>query len=86
MCVHGYGAKPETTWHHDETGKTWIEDQDFLRQLDRNVRVLSFSYNGDLAANMLPPTVGFHACDLLECLEQALEKPIVSQRCLRFGC
>ncbi|KAK5995498.1 Ankyrin-R-like protein [Cladobotryum mycophilum] len=74
VFIHGYGSNPETTWHHENTGKTWIKDEEFIVQLRRPVRIFSFGYNGEVAANLAPSSVVFHASDLLSCLEQALEK------------
>ncbi|KAI9147667.1 Ankyrin-2 [Paramyrothecium foliicola] len=74
VCVHGYGADADKTWHHPITGKNWISDADFVKRVPRHARVLSFSYNGHIAANLSAASVAFHAGDLLSCLEQALEK------------
>ncbi|KAI9901259.1 hypothetical protein N3K66_003076 [Trichothecium roseum] len=72
VCIHDFGSRPETAWHDDATGKNWINDADFLKELKRPVRVFSFTYNGDTAANLTAAGIAFHAGDLLDCLEQAI--------------
>ncbi|TFB07459.1 Ankyrin-2 [Trichoderma ghanense] len=74
VFVHGYGGNPETTWHDESTGKTWIKDEEFITRIKRPIRIFSFSYNGDVDANLSSPSPAFHANDLLCCLEQALGK------------
>ena len=79
VCVHGYGADADVTWSHPVTGKTWINDAEFVNRLPKPARVLSFSYNGDIASNLSAASVAFNADDLLCCIEQALEKSTVSR-------
>ncbi|KAL7799273.1 ankyrin repeat-containing domain protein [Trichoderma ceciliae] len=74
VFVHGYGGNPETTWHDESTGKTWIKDEEFITRIKRPIRIFSFSYNGDVDANLSSSSPAFHAGDLLCCLEQALER------------
>jgi hypothetical protein len=79
ICVAGYGTQPETTWHHQQSGKTWIKDDEFLSQLNGPVRVFDFHFNGDVAANLSAASIAFHADDLLSCIENALGKrPVCS--------
>lgn len=77
VFVHGYGGNPETTWHDESTGKIWIKDEEFITRIKRPVRIFSFSYNGDVEANLSSSSPAFHASDLLCCLEQALERSAV---------
>ncbi|KAL7817137.1 ankyrin repeat-containing domain protein [Trichoderma gracile] len=72
VFVHGYGGNPETTWHDESTGKIWIKDEEFITRIKRPIRIFSFSYNGDVHANLSSSSPAFHANDLLCCLEQAL--------------
>ncbi|KAK1251850.1 hypothetical protein MKX07_007329 [Trichoderma sp. CBMAI-0711] len=72
VFVHGYGGNPETTWHDASTGKIWIKDEEFITRIKRPMRIFSFSYNGDVGANLSSSSPAFHANDLLCCLEQAL--------------
>ncbi|UKZ50065.1 hypothetical protein TrVGV298_004321 [Trichoderma virens] len=74
VFVHGYGGNPETTWHDESTGKIWIKDEEFITRIKRPIRIFSFSYNGDVEANLSSSSPAFHASDLLCCLEQALER------------
>ncbi|KAF3068216.1 Ankyrin-2 [Trichoderma lentiforme] len=74
VFVHGYGGNPETTWHDESTGKIWIKDEEFITHIKRPIRIFSFSYNGDVEANLSSSSPAFHASDLLCCLEQALER------------
>ncbi|KAL7951727.1 ankyrin repeat-containing domain protein [Trichoderma barbatum] len=74
VFVHGYGGNPETTWHDESTGKIWIKDEEFITRIKRPIRIFSFSYNGDVEANLSSSSPAFHACDLVCCLEQALER------------
>jgi hypothetical protein len=74
VCVHGYGVDADNTWSHPVTGKTWINDPEFVDRLPKPARVLSFSYNGDIPSNLSAASVAFHADDLLSCVEQALIK------------
>ncbi|KAL6875105.1 ankyrin repeat-containing domain protein [Trichoderma novae-zelandiae] len=74
VFIHGYGGNPETTWHDESTGKIWIKDEEFITRIKRPIRIFSFSYNGDVDANLSSSSPAFHASDLLCCLEQALEK------------
>lgn len=70
--MHGFGAQPESTWHHEDTGKTWIKDADFLDLLDGSCRVFSYGYNAAISANLSAAGILFHAHDLLACLESAI--------------
>ncbi|KAL7924786.1 ankyrin repeat-containing domain protein [Trichoderma austrokoningii] len=74
VFVHGYGGNPETTWHHESTGKIWIKDEEFIARIKRPVRIFSFSYNGEVDSNLSSSSPAFHAGDLLSCLEQALRR------------
>ncbi|PTB69035.1 hypothetical protein BBK36DRAFT_1157276 [Trichoderma citrinoviride] len=74
VFVHGYGGNSETTWHDESTGKIWIKDEEFITRIKRPIRIFSFSYNGDVDANLSSSSPAFHANDLLCCLEQALRK------------
>jgi ankyrin repeat protein len=65
VCVHGLGGSVTSTWHHDETGKTWINDADFLGRLKDVARVMTYGYNGDVAANMTSASIALHATELL---------------------
>ncbi|KAH7322746.1 ankyrin repeat-containing domain protein [Stachybotrys elegans] len=77
ICVHGYGATPQTTWHHEKTGKTWIEDIEFVNRLYHKPRVFSFSYNSDISANLSAASIAFHADDLLFQVERLLERSVL---------
>ncbi|KAL6893010.1 hypothetical protein HDV57DRAFT_215390 [Trichoderma longibrachiatum] len=72
VFVHGFGGTPETTWHDESTGKVWIKDEEFITRIKRPIRIFSFSYNGDVDANLSASSPAFQANDLLCCLEQAL--------------
>ncbi|KFA76147.1 hypothetical protein S40288_04127 [Stachybotrys chartarum IBT 40288] len=74
VCVHGYGGEPDSTWHDDETGKTWVTDDAFLNHIGSHVRVLTFRYNSSVAANLSAASIAFHAADLLSSAEAAIEK------------
>lgn len=70
--MHGLGAEPESTWHHEDTGKTWIKDADFLELLDGSCRVFSYGFNAAVSANLSAAGILFHAHDLLACLDAAI--------------
>lgn len=72
VCVHGFGPQPESTWHHEDTGKTWIKDGDFLELLDGSCRVFAYGYNAAISANLSAAGILFHAHDLLACLGSAI--------------
>ncbi|KAK2051355.1 ankyrin [Colletotrichum caudatum] len=65
ICIHDLGGSPKATWHHDESGKTWISDPDFLGNFNDSVRIWTYGYNSDPAANMTPASIALHADDLL---------------------
>ncbi|KAK2043489.1 hypothetical protein LZ31DRAFT_595553 [Colletotrichum somersetense] len=65
ICIHDLGGSPKATWHHDESGKTWISDPDFLGSFNDSVRIWTYGYNSDPAANMTPASIALHADDLL---------------------
>lgn len=73
VFVPGLGLKADETWYHPATGKTWIHDVEFLSQLGAPVRVFTFAYNSDVAANLSAACIAFHADDLLCFLSQALD-------------
>ena len=75
--MHGFGST-QSIWHHDKTGKLWISDSEFLIQFKQPLRVLSFNYNGDVAANMTAASLAFQAWELLGCLGSAMELEAVS--------
>jgi hypothetical protein len=54
------------TWHHETAGKTWISDPEFLGILSLSARVLTYTYNSELGANMSSASIGLHASELLE--------------------
>ncbi|KAH6668146.1 ankyrin repeat-containing domain protein, partial [Plectosphaerella plurivora] len=66
ICVHGLGRDSIRTWHHETAGKTWISDPEFLGSLSLSARVLTYTYNSDLSANMSSASIGLHASELLE--------------------
>lgn len=65
ICVHDIGGSPKTTWHHDESGKMWISDPEFLGNFSNSARVWSYGYNSDPSVNMTPSSIAFHANELL---------------------
>ncbi|TQN67518.1 Ankyrin-1, partial [Colletotrichum shisoi] len=65
ICIHDLGGSPKSTWHHDESGKTWISDPDFLGGSQDSVRVWTYGYNSEPAPNMTPASIALHADDLL---------------------
>ncbi|KAL3292004.1 ankyrin [Colletotrichum asianum] len=65
ICVHDIGGSPKTTWHHDESGKMWISDPEFLGNFSNSARVWSYGYNSDPAVNMTPSSIALHANELL---------------------
>ncbi|KAK2007707.1 ankyrin [Colletotrichum eremochloae] len=65
ICIHDLGGSPKATWHHDGSGKTWISDPDFLGGFNDSVRVWTYGYNSEPAANMTPASIALHADDLL---------------------
>ncbi|KAH7361784.1 ankyrin repeat-containing domain protein [Plectosphaerella cucumerina] len=66
ICVHGLGRDSIRTWHHETAGKTWISDPEFLGSLSLSARVLTYTYNSELGANMSSASIGLHASELLE--------------------
>ncbi|KAJ0273537.1 hypothetical protein COL940_009819 [Colletotrichum noveboracense] len=58
-------GSPKTTWHHDESGKMWISDPEFLGNFSNSARVWSYGYNSDPSVNMTPSSIAFHANELL---------------------
>jgi ankyrin repeat protein len=72
VCVHGYNSDTDKTWAHPETGKSWIHDEEFVKLIPRQARVMAFSYNGEISANLTAASVAFHADDLLAYVEGAL--------------
>ncbi|KAF6803447.1 ankyrin unc44 [Colletotrichum musicola] len=65
ICVHDIGGSPTTTWHHDESGKMWISDPEFLGGFRDTARVWTYGFNSDPAVNMAPASIAFHADELL---------------------
>ncbi|KAF6808593.1 ankyrin unc44 [Colletotrichum sojae] len=65
ICVHDIGGSPTTTWHHDESGKMWISDPEFLGGFRNTARVWTYGFNSDPAVNMAPASIAFHADELL---------------------
>ncbi|KAK1574197.1 ankyrin repeat-containing domain protein [Colletotrichum navitas] len=65
ICIHDLGGSPKATWHHDESGKTWISDPDFLGSFNDSVRIWAYGYNSEPVANMTPASIALHADDLL---------------------
>ncbi|KAM0509165.1 hypothetical protein ACHAPB_001691 [Verticillium nonalfalfae] len=65
VCVHGFGRNPLQTWYHDIAGKTWVAETDFLGSLADNARVMLYTYNADLAANMNAASIAMHATELI---------------------
>ncbi|CRJ99707.1 hypothetical protein BN1723_008692 [Verticillium longisporum] len=65
VCVHGFGRNPLQTWYHDVAGKTWVAETDFLGSLADNARVMLYTYNADLAANMNAASIAMHATELI---------------------
>ena len=59
VCVHGLGTKADEAFYNPVTGKTWIQDADFLSQLIGPVRVWTFTFNSDMAANLSAPCIAF---------------------------
>ncbi|KZL84908.1 ankyrin unc44 [Colletotrichum incanum] len=74
ICIHDLGGSPKTTWHHDESGKTWISDPDFLGSFKDSVRVWTYGYNSEPAANMMPASVALHADELLASMMEEYTK------------
>ncbi|PNH29837.1 hypothetical protein VD0002_g6882 [Verticillium dahliae] len=48
-----------------EHGKTWVAETDFLGSLADNARVMLYTYNADLAANMNAASIAMHATELI---------------------
>lgn len=65
---------PESTWHDETSGKSWIEETDYIFALGWRARVMSFRYHSDIASNMSAASIAIHANDLLYHLEKSLEK------------
>ncbi|KAM0324893.1 hypothetical protein ACHAQA_007859 [Verticillium albo-atrum] len=65
VCVHGFGRDPAQTWYHDDAGKAWVADSDFLGKLGDYARVMLFTYNADMAANMNAASIAMHATELM---------------------
>ncbi|GJC90074.1 hypothetical protein ColLi_12912 [Colletotrichum liriopes] len=83
ICIHDLGGSPKTTWHHDESGKTWISDPDFLGSLKDSVRVWTYGYNSEPVANMTPASIALHADELLASMMEEYSKYSV---CLNRTC
>jgi hypothetical protein len=47
VAVHGLGAMPFTTWTHPKSKAFWSKD--FLPQQIPDARIMTFSYNVDVA-------------------------------------
>ncbi|WDK18532.1 UNC44 ankyrin-related protein [Colletotrichum graminicola] len=78
ICIHDLGGSPKETWHHDESGKTWISDPDFLGSFnDSAVELYTYFLEHfvikDLAAGIIFLGTVHHQTDS--------EGPIVSGRC-----
>ncbi|KAM0277080.1 hypothetical protein ACHAQH_006088 [Verticillium albo-atrum] len=65
ICVHGFGRNAPQTWYHDAAGKAWVAESDFLGQLGDAARVMLYTYNADLAANMNAASIAMHATELI---------------------
>ncbi|GKT72036.1 LOW QUALITY PROTEIN: ankyrin unc44 [Colletotrichum tofieldiae] len=74
ICIHDLGGSPKTTWHHDESGKTWISDPDFLGSLKDSVRVWTYGYNSEPVSNMTPASIALHADELLASMMEEYSK------------
>jgi len=66
VCVHGLGGTAGSTWYSEQSGKSWTSDADFLDDaLKDKVRIMTYNYNADVAANMTGASIALHATDLL---------------------
>ncbi|KAF9871252.1 hypothetical protein CkaCkLH20_11173 [Colletotrichum karsti] len=65
IYVHDIGGSPKTTWHHDDSGKTWISDPEFLGNFSNSARVWTYGFNSEPAVNMTPSSIALHANELL---------------------
>ncbi|KAL0936913.1 ankyrin unc44 [Colletotrichum truncatum] len=65
ICVHDIGGSSKTTWHHDESGKTWISDPEFLGTFANSARIWTYGFNSEPSVNMTPSSIALHANELL---------------------
>ena len=78
VAVHGLNGHLTKTWTGADTGLCWLKD--YLPSDIQNIRIMSYSYNADIAFGNTTASLKDHAIDLLGSLMDEREDSDVSPR------